>query len=73
MPAAFRIDEFAQVADGTISARDRTRFSCLGFDLQSAAVVLVNFIRFLSETFAQVTPAGETFARVAPSVEGFET
>lgn len=28
-----RIDEFAKTADGTLSAADRTRFSCVGFDI----------------------------------------
>jgi len=32
MPTFFRIDEFARVADASITLRDRIRFSCIGFD-----------------------------------------
>lgn len=34
---SFRIDEFARSADTDITARDRTRFTCFGFDISDAS------------------------------------
>lgn len=40
MPEFFRLDEFAILADGAIAdARDRGRFTGVGFDLASSALV----------------------------------
>lgn len=45
----FRIDEFAKAPDGSISARDRTRFTSVGFDIATGGPSSQTFLTLDSE------------------------
>jgi len=40
----FRIDEFARIPDGNLDASDRTRLTCVGFDLVVVPIIFGNWL-----------------------------